>query len=453
MTSLKEKIWIKYALGIQSWSGKDGKPDPNAMYFIASAVNKGPAAGSFVPDQNTNNDLFEQCDALIADTSPVYNPGNAGSYFDCVDKYISTVRLNENRDQGLQQQLDDAKAKLKKMEDEFDEFQNKAMGRWEKDRRAGEKAKGALRDLGWNRRNVKRFRQVYPNVDADTGMAKNAVQPMQLFCASRVVFVTDQFVRYVSNVEDDWMNQYATDYVEACRTRDALAGKLRHSSVKLAKEMLDDAQARLEPKQGNNMPCVVSDVGILNGRATQQADIVYRPRYYLSGDRSTAKRWRDEYYDKTAAPEQRLVSFEVLKNKTWAQLGIIEPTGANDIDNTPEIDFNVTLIYTGIGVFDVKRGLWDINDFRTLLPQLASTAPPDCHQPLYKTTKLLLAYGVNVILKLPQVMDQDVASRLRLMPGLMDDLPLTLVNGNELHAQPQTNDAYPVLLAVLADKC
>jgi hypothetical protein len=50
-------------------------------------------------------------------------------------------------------------------------------------------------------------------------------------------------------------------------------------------------------------------------------------------------------------------------------------------------------------------------------------------------------------------MDLDVASRLRLMPGLMDDLPLTLVNGNELHAQPQTNDAYPVLLAVLADKC
>lgn len=48
----------------------------------------------------------------------------------------------------------------------------------------------------------------------------------------------------------DWMNRYATDYVEACRVRDALASKLRHSSVKLAKEMFDDAQARLEPKQG-----------------------------------------------------------------------------------------------------------------------------------------------------------------------------------------------------------
>lgn len=45
-----------------------------------------------------------------------------------------------------------------------------------------------------------------------------------------------------------------------------------------------------------------------------------------------------------------------------------------------------------------------------------------------------------------------VASRLGLMSGLMDDLPLTLVNGNELYTQSQTNVAYSVRLAVLADK-
>jgi len=64
-----------------------------------------------------------------------------------------------------------------------------------------------------------------------------------------------------------------------------------------------------------------------------------------------------------------------------------------------------------------------------------------------------LAYGVNLMIKLPNIVDQDVAKRLRLMPGLLDDLPLTLVQGNTLHAKPQTNDAYPVLLAVLADVC
>ncbi|KAM0075396.1 hypothetical protein ACKRZS_012536 [Fusarium odoratissimum] len=89
------------------------------------------------------------------------------------------------------------------------------------------------------------------------------------------------------------------------------------------------------------MPYAVSDVDILNKRATH-----------------TAKRWRDEYYDKSSAPEQRLVSFEDLKNKTWAQLDIIEPDGDNDTDETPEMDFQVTLTYTGMRVFDVKRGLW-----------------------------------------------------------------------------------------------
>ena len=87
------------------------------------------------------------------------------------------------------------------------------------------------------------------------------------------------------------------------------------------------------------------------------------------------------------------------------------------------------------------------------MPQLAPSAPPECQQPVYKTTKLLLAYGVDLVVKMPQSLDQDMAKRLRLMPGLLDDLPLTLVKGNELHAKPQTNDAYPVLLAVLADKC
>ncbi|KAF5715330.1 hypothetical protein FMUND_6928 [Fusarium mundagurra] len=144
MAELNEKIWIKYAQGIQSWPGKDGKPDPNAMYFIASAVNKGPAAGSFVPIENMNSVLFEQCDALIADTSPVYNPGNAGSYFDCVDKYISAVKIKGNEDQGLKQQLKDVKEELKNVKKEFRESQKEETKNWEEDPHSGAKAKVAF---------------------------------------------------------------------------------------------------------------------------------------------------------------------------------------------------------------------------------------------------------------------------------------------------------------------
>jgi hypothetical protein len=83
MGSVNDDVWFKYAQGIQTWAGKDGgKQDPNAMYFIASAVNKGPAAGSFVPNGNMNYTLSQLCDALISTASPVYNPGAKGSYFD-----------------------------------------------------------------------------------------------------------------------------------------------------------------------------------------------------------------------------------------------------------------------------------------------------------------------------------------------------------------------------------
>ncbi|KAG5656862.1 hypothetical protein KAF25_011031 [Fusarium avenaceum] len=140
MTKLDEQIWIKYALGIQSWSGKNGQPDPKAVYFIASAVTLGPAAGSFVPDENMNNALYYLCDSLIANTSPVYNPGGAGSYFNSVYKYMNSVELKKNHDQGLQQQLDDAKAKFDEVDEEYYTKQNKAIERWGNDRFSGEKA-------------------------------------------------------------------------------------------------------------------------------------------------------------------------------------------------------------------------------------------------------------------------------------------------------------------------
>ncbi|KAF9770485.1 hypothetical protein IL306_011976 [Fusarium sp. DS 682] len=93
MASPNDKIWIKYALGIKTWSGKDGNPDPNSMYFIASAINKGPAAGSFVPDANMNNVLY----------------------------------LNaKNEDQGLKQQLDEAKKKYDEVEKEYFDIEDKA---------------------------------------------------------------------------------------------------------------------------------------------------------------------------------------------------------------------------------------------------------------------------------------------------------------------------------------
>lgn len=75
-----------------------------------------------------------------------------------------------------------------------------------------------------------------------------------------------------------------------------------------------------------------------------------------------AKRWRDEYGNISATPEQRIISFDDLQKKTWGQLGIVELDSADEINDTPEMDFQVTLTYTGLGVFDVKRGLWYLSN-------------------------------------------------------------------------------------------
>jgi hypothetical protein len=106
------------------------------------------------------------------------------------------------------------------------------------------------------------------------------------------------------------------------------------------------------------MHCAYTDVDIVNGDNATQTDIVYRPRYYLSGYNSTAKRWRDEYSQEITSPDQRIISFKNLQNLTWSQLGISEIENDDDVNIASESEFEVTLTYTGICPFDVKRGLW-----------------------------------------------------------------------------------------------
>jgi hypothetical protein len=107
------------------------------------------------------------------------------------------------------------------------------------------------------------------------------------------------------------------------------------------------------------MNSVLSGLDILSADAVEKASIVYRPLYYLPGAyQSTARRWRDEYPDKRLSPSQRIISFDGLQKKSWAQLGMIETEGDEDADELLFRDVEITLRYTGIGAFDVKRGLW-----------------------------------------------------------------------------------------------
>jgi len=147
MAPLNDDVWFKYAEGIKNWSGKNsGQEDRNTMYFIASAVNKGPAAGSFVPDANMNSTLSQLCDALISTTSPEYNPGAQGSYFDNVFRYIGAVKLKQNMEEGLLQQLKDSQTKAAEATKAYNATLKQAVADWTDDPVSGKAAAIAFQD-------------------------------------------------------------------------------------------------------------------------------------------------------------------------------------------------------------------------------------------------------------------------------------------------------------------
>jgi hypothetical protein len=55
--------------------------------------------------------------------------------------------------------------------------------------------------------------------------------------------------------------------------------------------------------------------------------------------------------------------------------------------------------FTGLMAPDVSRGLWDVPELRNL-PPLNDKTPNSLKQPFTKTTKLLLGYDVDVVVKL-----------------------------------------------------
>ena len=99
----------------------------------------------------------------------------------------------------------------------------------------------------------------------------------------------------------------------------------------------------------------------------------------------------------------------------------------------------------------------------TLSARLAKTARGYLREPVHKTIRMLLAYNVDIVIKLPTAKEStklaaagtDAAAGeggIEFMPDLFGKgLPFS-AQGNELHARLDANNDYPVLLAVLTQK-
>lgn len=84
-------------------------------------------------------------------------------------------------------------------------------------------------------------------------------------------------------------------------------------------------------------------------------------------------------------------------------------------------------------------------------------APQTYHEQIFKTTYLLLGYGLQITVTFPDRLASNLSTQNAesiLLPDLLRGLPLSASSGKkEMQTPEPSNSAYSVLLAVLANKC
>lgn len=126
----------------------------------------------------------------------------------------------------------------------------------------------------------------------------------------------------------------------------------------------------------------------------------------------------------------------------------------------------------------------NITAFRTILPELARTAPENLKDGVFQTTRILLAYNADLVLRLPSELfaklfprskggksaDGEVACYMKpstlalegleneLLSELFQTFPFAKVpkegwdDEDELHVRGQFNNLYPAVLGVFAKR-
>ncbi|RKK76445.1 hypothetical protein BFJ71_g16937 [Fusarium oxysporum] len=179
------------------------------------------------------------------------------------------------------------------------------------------------------------------------------------------------------------------------------------------------------------------------------ADIFYRPAYSLPNWEMVVNHWSDD----KVKPYSFKIDFSGLADVTW------ESMGHKKLDNVHVPKLNKVqrellkklkgkvIFYGKPQVLDVERGLWDVKQLLQA-GKLSKFAPDSVKHKFCKTTRMLLCWGYDIELTLPESIGsksiEDInLSFLRVPVAEISD------NGRVLKfTTEQTN--YPWLVAVLA---
>jgi len=210
------------------------------------------------------------------------------------------------------------------------------------------------------------------------------------------------------------------------------------------------------------MPCTVTDKDyytISNAQPPPNPKVdpdplYYRPFHMLSGYRTKAEAWLEDFnpQDLSAHRTEIPIDFETARPLDWAVFGhegLVQSPVPNPADNLYS-SISAKISFIGLQAFDVDRGLWDVKQPRNL--QLGPNAPQSLLKPFFKTTKLLLGYGVDLTITLPvAVTAADILNQQKVISLLGVPITQRNIQGNQLHISLGDN-AYPVLLGVLAQE-
>ncbi|GAB1311944.1 hypothetical protein MFIFM68171_02154 [Madurella fahalii] len=256
------------------------------------------------------------------------------------------------------------------------------------------------------------------------------------------------------------LQDHGDDYREAWDARNEAASKLEPTDLVRSMQILDSAQARAEPLHGQNMRSTLKTVNFQSPdrEVVSADDIFYRPLHTLFGYRDAVAKWTEEWLTKRHHPSEIELDLLAAVKTPWRELGFPTfdagtPTDAleSTVERLVSSGLKVALTYTHLESFRVIRGLWNVQDFREVLGAPGPDAKPNLMRKVYKTTRLLFAYGIQITLK--GLKGLEGLKGLSDMVFITSGVPLAKISDDESGTKTPRNDAYPLLLAVLAEKC
>ncbi|CZT05737.1 uncharacterized protein RCO7_03908 [Rhynchosporium graminicola] len=382
--------------------------DEGQALFLANSDQPGVPAGRPYPDEVTNYQTFAKGDAIQIINHPTYSL-EGDSYFEYLSLYMRSV-VNDSDDPNLTQ----SRAALIKAKLDKDKAYEHARIQYESKFLKG---------------------------------SQNATRPA-----------------FIDALTHDDSLQSALKNELACENKYTTLQGDNMADVSNKLDTIKNADNRLMEKVGNNMPCIaVSDDYIRDptirpsGKiVVDPKDVYYRPLYNLPNFDATCNNWQAINSD--VSKIERVGPLPILMaeaaSRSWSELGhdgldSAIPAPLSDAQKELLQTLQISLTFLGKpAAVSLDRGMWDVPNVRSKF-KVASTLPAVVRRPFCKTTKMLLAWGMEICITFAISVTDLSKEKISLAGFKIPPLDADADNPNQMRFVAGRS-TYPLLLAVLA---